>query len=54
MFERLRKHPPFVEFVTNASRDGGGAAAAPGLLKQDLGAIAAEALHFESRELAAS
>jgi len=52
--ERLRKEPSFVEFVTNASRDDGGAAAALGLLKQGLCAIAAAALHFESHELATS
>jgi hypothetical protein len=37
----------FVEFATNASRDDGGAAAALGLLKQDLGDIATLVLGLE-------
>jgi len=37
----------FVEFATNASRDDGGAAAATGLLKQDLGEIATLILGIE-------
>ena len=41
MVEHLAKdRASFVEFATNASRDDGGAAAALGLLKQDLGDIA--------------
>ena len=45
--ERLaRDQTSFAEFVTNASRDDGGAAAALGLLKQDLGSIAAAALNL--------
>lgn len=44
--DRLAKdRPSFVEFANNASRDDGGAAAALGLLKQDLGDIAAAALN---------
>ncbi|MES1265636.1 MAG: hypothetical protein ABUU24_08290, partial [Variovorax sp.] len=45
--ERLaRDQTSFVEFVNNASRDDGGAAAALGLLKQDLGDIAAATLNL--------
>jgi hypothetical protein len=46
--DRLGKdRSSFVEFVTNASRDDGGAAAALGLLKQDLGDIAAATLNLD-------
>jgi len=40
-----REWPSFVEFAANASRDDGGAAAASGILKLDLGDIAASALN---------
>ena len=42
-----RDRASFLEFATNASREDGGAAAALGLLKQDLGDIAAAALNLE-------
>jgi hypothetical protein len=49
--ERLaRDRSSFVEFVNNASRDDGGAAAALGLLKQDLGDIAAAALNLQPHD----
>jgi len=42
-----RDRASFLEFATNASRDDGGAAAAQGLLKQDLGDIATLVLGVE-------
>ena len=42
-----REWPTFVEFAANASRDDGGSAAASGILKLDLGDIAAAALNVD-------
>jgi hypothetical protein len=46
-----RDRASFVEFATNASRDDGGAAAARGLLKQDLGDIATLLVGVEPQKI---